>query len=279
VQESAAISWSDPSRGVDVDVTVVDDPEALGRRVASLVLDRLSAEPGLVLGVATGSSPRSTYRALAQARDEGTDFTQMRCVALDEYVDLPASDPRSYHAFIAREIIGALGVRPENVLVPDGNAADPEAACRDFEEAIHDLGGVGLQLLGIGRNGHVGFNEPGSDFTSRTHLSRLSPTTRADNARFFARPVDVPTYCLTQGIGTILDASTVVLIASGARKAEAVAAAVRGPVTETCPASVLQRHPDATVVVDRNAAARLLGSTTTNLPMERASIHGHRHLR
>ena len=129
------------------------------------------------------------------------------------------------------------------MLVPDGNAPDLAAACVAFEDAIRSLGGVGIQLLGIGRNGHVGFNEPGSPFGSRTRVARLSPTTRADNARFFPRPEDVPTHCLTQGLGTILDAAGLVLVASGSHKADAVAAAVEGPVTEACPASVLQQHP------------------------------------
>jgi glucosamine-6-phosphate deaminase len=178
-------------------------------------------------------------------------------VALDEYVGIPASDPASYHSFIRREIATPLELRPDNVLVPDGNAADLAAACVAFEDGIRSLGGVGIQLLGIGRNGHVGFNEPGSPFGSRTRVARLSETTRADNARFFARPEDVPTHCLTQGLATIVDAAGLVLVASGPHKAEAVAAAVEGPVTEACPASVLQQHPQATVIVDRDAAAGL----------------------
>ena len=235
-------------------VVVVEDRDAVGRLAASQVLAALRADPALVLGVATGSSPLTTYQALAAAR---ADFSQVRIVALDEYVGLPEDDPRSYHAFVRREVAEPLGIPRENVLVPDGNAGDPAAACTAYEAAIRDLGGVGLQLLGIGRNGHVGFNEPGSPFSSRTRMARLSETTRADNARFFGTPGDVPAFCLTQGIGTILEASTIVLVASGAHKAAAVAAAVEGPVTEACPASALQGHPDVRVVVDREAAHRL----------------------
>ncbi len=240
-----------------MDVVIVEDKESLGRAAAALVVERLQADPRLVLGVATGSSPVTTYRALVSARADGLDFSQVHCVALDEYVGIPASDPASYHAFIRREIASPLGLRFEHVLVPDGNAADLTAACVAFEGGIRSLGGVGIQLLGIGRNGHVGFNEPGSRFGSRTRVARLSPTTRADNARFFPRPEDVPTHCLTQGLGTILDAAALVLVASGSHKAEAVAAAVEGPVTEACPASVLQQHRHATVIVDRDAAAGL----------------------
>jgi glucosamine-6-phosphate deaminase len=248
-----------------VDVVVVADRELLGRLAASLVLDGLRADPGLVLGVATGSSLMTTYRALIRARGAGTDFAQVRCVALDEYVGIPESDPRSYHAFVRREIARPLGVPDENLLIPDGNAVDPQRACIAFENAVREAGGVGIQLLGIGRNGHVGFNEPGSPFGSRTRLARLSETTRADNARFFPRPDDVPTHCLTQGLGTILEASTLVLVAAGPHKAAAVAAAVEGPVTEACPASILQRHPRATVVLDHDAAARLTGSATATV--------------
>jgi glucosamine-6-phosphate deaminase len=238
-------------------VLVVEDRDAVGRVAAGQVLEALRADPELVLGVATGSSPITTYRALAGAR---ADFSRVRVVALDEYVGLPQDDPRSYHAFVRREVAEPLGIRPENVLVPDGNAPDPDAACTAYEAAIQDLGGVDVQLLGIGRNGHVGFNEPGSSFTSRTRLARLSETTRADNARFFTAAEDVPAFCLTQGIGTILEAATIVLVASGAHKAAAVAAAVEGPATEGCPASALQGHPDVRVIVDRDAANRLASS-------------------
>jgi glucosamine-6-phosphate deaminase len=240
-----------------MDVAVGSDRESLGRLAASLVLDRLSADPGLVLGVATGSSLMTTYRALADARRDGRDFSRVRCVALDEYVGLPQSDPRSYHAFVRREIAGPLGVPAENLLVPDGNTPDQSRAGAAFEDALRDVGGVGVQLLGIGRNGHLGFNEPGSSFGSRTRQVRLSATTRADNARFFPQPGDVPTHALTQGLATILEASTIVLVASGSHKAAAVAAAVEGPVTEACPASVLQRHPRTTVIVDQDAAGSL----------------------
>ena len=249
-----------------MDVVIVDGPEPLGHRAAALVLRELRADRELVLGVATGSTPATTYRALVRARHEGVDFSEVRCVALDEYVGIATSDPRAYRAVVRREIADPLGVRPENVLVPDGNAADLVQAADAFEAAVRRLGGVGIQLLGIGRNGHLGFNEPGSAFGSRTRLAELSATTRADNARFFDRPEDVPEHCLTQGLGTIMDASKIVLLASGRHKADAVAAAVQGPVVETCPASVLQRHPDVTLILDREAAGSLTASTDTGGP-------------
>jgi glucosamine-6-phosphate deaminase len=261
-----------------MDVVVAEDRAALGRLAAARVLERLRADPDLVLGVATGSSLVTTYQSLVAARDAGRDFSAVRCVALDEYVGLDEADPRSYHAFVRREVAVPLGVAAAHVLVPDGNAADLDRACADFEGSIRSWGGVGVQLLGIGRNGHVGFNEPGSSFASRTRQTTLSATTRADNARFFDRPEDVPSSCLTQGLATIAEASSVVLVASGGHKAEAVAAAVEGPVSEACPASILQRHPDATVILDRDAAGRLSG-TAADPSAEGARGHVHSHLR
>jgi len=249
-----------------LDVVVVEDRATLGRAAASIVIEALSHDPGLVLGVATGSSPLPVYRALVDARRTGVDFSRVRCVALDEYLGLDATDPASYHSFVRREIVLPLGLRPENVLVPDGTAPDPVASCLAFEAALADLGGVSVQLLGIGRNGHLGFNEPGSSFASRTRVAALSSSTREANARFFAGIDDVPTHCITQGLGTILDAGRLVLVASGTHKAPAVAAAVEGPLSVSCPASILQQHQDAIVIVDEAAAS---GLTRTD-----ASEHG-----
>jgi glucosamine-6-phosphate deaminase len=243
-----------------MDVVVVEEHEALGRMAASIVLEAVRTQPDLVLGVATGSSPLPIYRALRDAQRSGTDFSRVRCVALDEYLGLEATDPASYHSFVHREIAVPLGLRPENVLVPDGAAPDPAAACVDFEQSLADLGGVALQLLGLGRNGHLGFNEPGSSFASRTRVTTLSPSTREANARFFADIDQVPTHSITQGLGTILEAGRLVLVASGALKAPAVAAALQGPPSETCPASLLQIHAHATVIIDRSAAADLAGT-------------------
>lgn len=240
-----------------MDVVIVEDQDAVGVVAASLIADAVGADPGLVLGVATGSSPVTTYRALAAARASGLDLSGVRCVALDEYLGIEEADPSSYHSYVRREIAVPLGIPVAHLLVPDGAAADPQAAGLAFEDAVRRLGGVDVQLLGIGRNGHLGFNEPGSSFDSRTRVARLSRTTRADNARFFPRPEDVPTHCLTQGLGTIFEAARPVLVASGSHKAAAVAAAVEGPVSESCPASVLQRHQRATLIVDREAAAGL----------------------
>ncbi|MGY1803013.1 glucosamine-6-phosphate deaminase [Blastococcus sp. SYSU D00922] len=230
--------------------------------VARLAADRIAAvvrrDREAVLGLATGSSPTGIYAELARRVSSGElDMSGVRGFALDEYVGIPLDHPESYAAVIAREVVGPLGLAPERVRVPDGRAADLEAAAEEYDRAIAAAGGIDLQLLGIGANGHIGFNEPTSSFASRTRIKTLAPRTRADNARFFASPDEVPTHCLTQGLGTILEARALLLVAQGEGKAEAVAAAVEGPLTSMCPASALQLHRRAAVVVDEAAASAL----------------------
>ncbi|MGD7732973.1 glucosamine-6-phosphate deaminase [Propionibacteriaceae bacterium G57] len=224
---------------------------------AARIAEALSRRPDPVMGLATGSSPLGTYAKLKERVDSGKlDLTRARFFALDEYIGLPPSDPNSYAETIRTTFTEPLGVNPAQVRVPDGMAADIDAACDAYEAAIRDAGGIDAQILGIGSNGHIGFNEPGSSFASRTRPKTLTATTRADNARFFGEG-RVPTHCVTQGLGTIMDAGRLVLTATGAKKAAAVAAAVEGPVTAMCPASILQFHRYATVVVDEAAASKL----------------------
>ena len=181
----------------------------------------------------------------------------MRGFALDEYVGIPEDHPESYASVLRREVVEPLGLDPSQVAVPDGRASDLEAACAAYEQAIREAGGIDLQILGIGANGHIGFNEPTSSFASRTRLKTLAPRTREDNARFFDRPDEVPTHCVTQGLGTIMEARELLLVAKGSAKAAAIAAAVEGPVSAICPGSILQFHPQATVIVDEEAATGL----------------------
>ena len=230
----------------------------LGEAAADAVLARLrkahssGAEP--VLGVATGSSPLSLYRALARRRDE---LPPLRAFALDEYLGLPPGHPESYAEVVRREIAEPLGLDAGRVSVPDGSATDPERAAADYEAAISAAGGVDVQILGIGNNGHLAFNEPGSALESRTRVVRLEESTRQANARFFSCLEEVPTHALTQGLGTIRAARSLVLLASGNAKAEALAAALQGPVTADVPASVLQLHPDVTILLADGAGAGL----------------------
>lgn len=214
--------------------------------------------PDVVLGVATGSSPLALYRDLAALVSAGkVDLSGASAFALDEYVGLPEGHPESYAEVIRRTVTEPLGLDPARVRVPDGRADDIEEACERYELAIRDAGGVDIQILGIGANGHIGFNEPSSSLSSRTRIKTLTPKTRADNARFFDSLDQVPVHCLTQGLGTILDADEVVLVAQGASKADAVAAMVEGPVSASCPGSILQTHQYATIVIDEAAASKL----------------------
>ncbi len=241
-----------------MEVVILPSATEVGVLAARKIMHLLDRKPDAVLGLATGSSPLAIYAALAAHVREGTlDARQVSGFALDEYVGIGVEHPESYAAVIQREVTGPLHLDPERVHVPDGRAGDLEAAAERYEELIRAAGGVDLQILGIGANGHVGFNEPTSSFASRTRIKTLTQRTRADNARFFDSPDDVPTHCLTQGLGTISDARELLLVAQGSRKAAAVAAAVEGPLTSLCPASVLQLHRRVTVVVDEDAAADL----------------------
>lgn len=226
--------------------------------LAVVVRERRAAGRAAVLGVATGSSPLGTYAALAErARAGEVDLAGVKAFALDEYVGLEAGHPESYAAVIGRTVTEQLGLNPEDVRVPNGLASDIQTECANFDRAIVDSGGIDVQLLGIGSNGHIGFNEPTSSFGSRTRPKTLAPDTRNDNARYFDSLEETPMHCITQGIGTILDARSLLLVATGAGKARAVAAMIEGPLSSMCPASALQLHRRATVVIDRAAAQDL----------------------
>jgi len=242
-----------------MEVIICPDAAAVGKISAAKVAQIAQrVGPTVVLGVATGSSPLGLYAELAaRVRAGGLDLSQAMAFALDEYVGLPIDHPESYHDTIRRTVTEPLGLDPARVNVPDGRPDGLETAGDRYEAAIKAAGGVDVQILGVGTNGHVGFNEPGSSLASRTRLKTLSQQTRADNARFFDSIDEVPTQCMTQGLGTILDARHVVLVANGEAKAAAIAAITEGPVTAMWPGSVLQLHPHATIVVDEAAAAGL----------------------
>jgi glucosamine-6-phosphate deaminase len=226
--------------------------------VGGAIVALVSRKPGAVLGLATGASPLAIYRDLAGRHAAGRlSLAGARAFLLDEYVDLPPGHPESYRSFIARELEAHVDFAPDAIRGPDVHADDLLAACDAYESAIRESGGVDLQLLGIGTDGHIGFNEPASSLASRTRIKTLTDQTRRDNARFFASLDEVPRHVVTQGVGTILEARHLVLLAFGPTKAAAVAAAVEGPVTAMVPASALQLHPHATVVVDGAAASRL----------------------
>lgn len=236
-------------------------PLASTDEVAGLVADAVErlvrAKPDAVVGLATGSSPLPAYRELVRRHQAGLapSYGSVTCVLLDEYVGLPAGHPQGYRATIARELTDGLGIPADRVHAPD--PADPEHAGPAYEKLLRDLGGVDLQVLGIGTDGHLAFNEPGSSLSSTTRVKTLTDQTRSDNARFFGSLDEVPRHVLTQGLGTIRRARHLVLIATGEAKSAAVVAAVEGPLTASCPASVIQLHPHVTVLLDGPAASRL----------------------
>lgn len=240
-----------------MEVVILGGSRPIGKLAADAIEELLRRKPDAVLGLATGSSPLPVYEELAARHATGLDFSRASGFALDEYVGLPEGHPEQYRNVIRREFTDRINIDPANVHSPDGSAADIPAACDGYEAAIAAAGGVDLQLLGVGTDGHIGFNEPGSSFASRTRIKSLIEQTRKDNARFFSSLADVPHHVITQGLGTIMDARHVILIATGAQKAQAVRDFVEGPVAAICPASVLQFHPHATVLVDEAAASAL----------------------
>lgn len=242
-----------------MEVVIVESPAAGAALVAGAVAALLYRRPDAVLGVATGSTPLGVYDELVRLHHESElSFARAHAFALDEYVGLPADHPESYRAVLQREFVGRVDFAADALHTPDGWATDIPAACASYEQAIRAAGGIDLQLLGIGSDGHIGFNEPSSSLASLTRVKTLTSATRADNARFFGNdPQAVPSHVLTQGIGTILRARHLVLLAWGAGKAAAVAASVEGPVTAMMPASALQLHAHVTVVADEAAAGQL----------------------
>jgi glucosamine-6-phosphate deaminase len=241
-----------------MEVIIHGSGEAASWLAAGLVAGALTAKPELVLGLATGCTMESVYdRLVQQHQEEGLDFSRCRTFNLDEYVGLAAEDPSSYHYFMRRRFFDGVNIDLANTHLPDGQAADLAGECADYERRILAAGGIDLQLLGIGLNGHLGFNEPLSGFRSRTRVQTLSLVTRSQNAPLFPKSRAVPLRAITMGVGTILEARHCVLLATGEEKAEIVAKAIEGPLTAMVTATALQLHPACTVVLDEAAASRL----------------------
>ena len=236
------------------EVVIVESAEAGGEITADAVAALIARKTDAVLGLATGTSPLSSYQAIAR---RSLDLSRVRGFALDEYVGLPVGHPESYRSVITRDVVEPLGMSPSLVRVPGDDGGPLETAGERYEADLVAAGGVDIQLLGIGGTGHIGFNEPGSSFGSLTRIKTLTARTRADNARFFASPDEVPMHCLTQGLGTILRARHLILLAFGPSKAAAIAAAIEGPLSASAPGSAVQLHPHVTVVVDEAAASGL----------------------
>jgi glucosamine-6-phosphate deaminase len=240
-----------------VKVNVLEDAAAIGQAAGDVVCDLVSQKPEAVLGLATGASPVPTYqRMIARNRAGEVSFRNVATFNLDEYCDLPEEDKNSYHTFMREELFSQIDILPENTHFLDGNCADEAAECEQYARAIEAAGGIDLQVLGIGRNGHIGFDEPGEAFTGGAYRTGLSPSTVEANAPYFTDNA-MPEYAMTMGVGQILQARKIILIATGASKAEAVRAMLEGDVTPRCPASALQNHPDVTGYLDPAAAGLL----------------------
>lgn len=239
-------------------IIIVKDSKAMGSEAARLIARRMLQNPSLVLGLATGSTPIGTYQHLIRYCEEGLiSFKKVKSFNLDEYVELDAKSPLSYVSFMQEQLFSKVDMDEKNWNIPDGNAQDLEKEALDYEEKIKKAGGIDLQLLGIGGNGHIGFNEPGTDFASVTHSTDLTEETIEDNARFFNSKEEVPTKAISMGMRSIMNAKEVLLLASGSSKAKAIKGAVQGPITTDVPASILQLHPNVTFIVDEEAAREL----------------------
>jgi glucosamine-6-phosphate deaminase len=241
-----------------LNIQVFASGDQLDEACADLIGGMVRIKPRAVLGLATGGTPLGVYRRLiADHRNGLISFRQATTFNLDEYVGLPENHPESYRAYMRRNLFDHIDLPLSRAHLPDGNAADLEAECRRYDALIEEAGGIDLQLLGIGHNGHIGFNEPDRELATGTHVVDLAEETRRANARFFRSIDEVPRRAITMGVGTILKARTIVLMAKGADKADIVRRALEGPITTECPASLLQTHSQLIVLLDRGAAAKL----------------------
>ena len=240
-------------------VVILKDAAAVAAYGAEIFVKQINKKNHSVLGLATGSTPVALYQELIDANKESkVSFSAVRSFNLDEYMGIEGDHPQSYRHFMNEELFNHVDIDKSNTQVPPGNAANPIEACEKYERDIVDMGGIDIQLLGIGRNAHIGFNEPSSSLASRTRVKTLTQATIDDNARFFGADEHQPHLSITMGIGTILESKKVVLLATGEGKAEAIQATVEGPLSAACPASALQMHRNAVLIIDEAAASKLV---------------------
>ncbi|SFM21105.1 glucosamine-6-phosphate deaminase [Salibacterium qingdaonense] len=235
-----------------MEVIAAKDYQDMSEKAASLIAEEINKQPAIVLGLATGGTPEGTYQALI--REAGSvPLSRLQTFNLDEYAGLPPEHPNSYHFYMKEKLFLPLQLGANQTHLPRGDADDLQKEAGRYENHIQESGGIDLQLLGIGENGHIGFNEPGSSFDSRTHIVELKPSTREANARFFDEKEEVPHHAVTMGIQTIMESRRIMLLASGTRKQEAVTNLLEGKISEDFPASVLQKHPYVTIIADEAA--------------------------
>jgi len=241
-------------------VRIFKSAEDYSIAAASEIARLIERKPDAVLGLATGTSPLLLYQKLIRLHEEeDLDFSRITTFNLDEYVALPRSHPQSYHSFMTENLFSKINIRPGNIYIPNGTVENIEEQCDWYEEQIKLAGGIDLQILGIGGNGHIAFNEPGASLGSRTRIKTLSEQTRKDNSRFFNTMDEVPKYAITMGIGTIMDCHRLLLMASGKSKAVAMKNTIEGPITAMVPATIVQMHRYAMIYIDEEAAAHLSG--------------------
>ncbi|HID95367.1 MAG TPA: glucosamine-6-phosphate deaminase [Candidatus Latescibacteria bacterium] len=239
-------------------VIVEKDYDGMSKKAAQIVAEVVREKPDCVLGLATGSTPLGLYRELIRMhKEEGLDFSRVKTFNLDEYYGLPPNHPQSYNYFMHQHLFDHINIAPQNINIPNGLARDAEAFCAEYERMIKDAGGIDIQVLGIGGDGHIAFNEPGSSLGSRTRLKTLTEETIRDNARFFSSMEEVPKFAITMGVGTILEARRCLLLANGSKKAKVLAQAIEGPITAQVTASALQLHPNVIVIADEEATSEL----------------------
>jgi len=243
-------------------IFLVKDYSAMSKKAAQIFADEIRKKPNLVLGLATGSTPIGTYKELIRMHnEEGLDFSQVVSFNLDEYYGLTPDNPQSYNYFMFENLFSKINIQRKNIHIPDGRASDIKSYCEEYDNQIKTYGGIDLQLLGIGVNGHIGFNEPSDELTVGTHLTDLTDDTIKANSRFFDLPDQVPTKAITMGIGTIMKAKKIVLLASGKNKAEIMARLINNNfVTTKIPASLLKLHHDVSIIMDEEAASQLKNS-------------------
>jgi glucosamine-6-phosphate deaminase len=239
-------------------VVILPDADAVAKNGADIFIQQIQQKPNSVLGLATGSTPLALYQQLiAACQQKKISFKNVSSFNLDEYLGIAPTHPQSYRSFMNQHFFDHIDINKTSTHIPQGDADDPFLACEDYENKIKEKGGIDIQLLGIGRNGHIGFNEPSSSLMSRTRIKTLTRATIEDNARFFAPDEYQPHLAITMGIGTILDAKKIILLATGKSKASAIKACVEGPLSAACPASALQLHPQAVLILDEDAASEL----------------------
>ena len=241
-----------------MDIKIFDNTAEIGKAAAQIIIDKIKENDSAILGLATGSSPIPTYKCLIEAYEAGEiSFKNVKSFNLDEYCAIPVTDPNSYYTFMHENLFNSIDIKEENVRVPEGNPENVDEFCASYDADIKAAGGIDIQVLGIGRNGHIGFNEPADEFTKGTYKVKLTESTIDANKRFFEKVEDVPTEAITMGVESILDAKEIILIANGADKAQAIHDMIKGEVSPACPASILQKHGNIHVFIDKDAASLL----------------------